>query len=245
MDHTTLLRTEVERFQAALDDLDLSVPACPGWRVRDVLHHVSAVHRRFRRVADEGWMTRPPDPDPDDQPSADDDRLVAWAAAEAGRLIDALERLDPGAPRWNFTASPQVGAFIPRRMLHETAVHRWDLDDARGEADGLEVEVARDGVSEYLEVLLSRPGAWTGDRLAIRVDLVDPGHDDRSFHVQLEPGALPTAGPPNGESTSADVLVRGDATSMLLAWWGRRSLAPLVTEGEADALDAVLAYAPR
>jgi hypothetical protein len=120
IDHLQGLRVEVERVRAAVGDLDAAVPACPDWRVLDLVLHLGTVHRRFRRVADEGWMQRPPEPDVDDRPAADDDRVVAWADQQADLLLDALERLDPEAPRWNFSLGPQLGAFIPRRMHHET-----------------------------------------------------------------------------------------------------------------------------
>jgi hypothetical protein len=79
---------------------------------------------------------------------------VAWAEKQAELLFGALARLDHEAPRWNFSPGPQLGAFIPRRMHHETAIHRWDLAGAQGSPEPFADEVAADGVIEYLEVFL-------------------------------------------------------------------------------------------
>src|SRR5690625_5299130 len=171
LDHLAHLREEVERFYGAVDDLDALVPSCPGWRVRDLVRHVGSAHRMFRRVADEAWMQRPPPLEPDDRPHAEDARDVDWARRETTKLVTALEQLDPAAPRWNFTTGPQVGAFIPRRMLHETTIHRWDLQGAYGQSGHFDTEVARDGVREVLEALRLRWGPWEGPPAIVRTQI--------------------------------------------------------------------------
>ncbi len=253
------LHAEVARFHAAVVDLDAPVPACPGWRVRDLVHHVGSVHRMFRRVAAEGWTTRPAPPDPDDRPTVEDDRVAEWAREQAAGLLQALEALDPAAPRWNFTTGPQVGAFIPRRMLHETTIHRWDAEGAQGSDARIEVEVARDGVREYLEVLRLRWGPWGGRPATVRIEVAGGPtielvlRPDEEPDVQVDapaedPGPQPDvqvdAGLQGSQPASGDVaVIRADPVAAYLAWWGRRSLVELGRDRDAALLTQVRDYA--
>jgi uncharacterized protein (TIGR03083 family) len=237
VDHLLHLRDEVARFQTAIEDLDVSVPSCPGWRIRHLVHHLGTVHRTFGRVAAEGWMRRPPAPDPDDRPDVHDDRVVDWAADQAAALLDALAELDPEAPRWNFSPGPQVGAFIPRRMLHETTIHRWDAEGAVGARSPIDPVVAADGIVEYLEVFLPRSGAWAG-RPTVLHTVVDGGP---TLELLLEPGATAVLG--DAPLRVPDIVVGGSPEAVLLAWWDRAPLEALRTAGDADALADVRNFA--
>ncbi len=237
-DQRWALAGEAAAFHAAVGDLTTPVPACPDWRVGDLVRHLGSVHRLFRRVAEEGWTTRP-GPVPDDpRPQAGDPAVAAWAREETRLLLDALEDLDPDAERWNFTPGPQVGAFIPRRMLHETAVHRHDLEEAYGRPSPIPPDVARDGVLEFLEVQLSRSGPWPDEPLRLDVEV----DGDLVAHVILEPGEaarvtpggpVPVAAPASAVTGSAplaaDVVLAGTGHELVLALWGRRPLAPVAT----------------
>lgn len=237
IDHVQGLRVEVERVRAAVGDLDAAVPACPDWRVRDLVHHLGTVHRRFRRVADEGWLQRPPEPDVDDRPAADDDRVVAWAEHQADLLVDALRRLDPEAPRWNFSRAPQLGAFIPRRMHHETAIHRWDLEDAQGTRGAFDDEVASDGVREYLEVFLPRSGQWAGAPAVVHTAIAD----GPILELELSPDAWPVSR--DEPQRKPDAVVAGTSHQLLLAWWDREPLSALRRAGDPSVIDEVRRFA--
>jgi uncharacterized protein (TIGR03083 family) len=237
IDHLLGLQQEIERFRGGIGDLDLRVPTCPQWLVRDLVHHVGSVHRLFRRVAEEGWMERPPPPAPDDRPDVNDDRIVEWAARQSDLLVQALSDLDPRAPRWNFSSGPQVGAFIPRRMHLETLVHRWDLERASGEPGPIDDAVAVDGVREYLEVYLPRSGQWTGARAVLHT-VVTHGP---TLELVLDRDALPFLRETPEERP--DVVVSGAPAPLLLAWWGRRSLAAFLDAGDASLLAEVRRFA--
>jgi uncharacterized protein (TIGR03083 family) len=237
IDHLHGLQQEIERFRRGIGDLDLRVPACPQWRVRDLVHHLGSVHRLFRRVAAEGWMERPPPPKPDDRPDVEDDRVVAWAARQSDLLVRALSDLDPEAPRWNFSPGPQVGAFIPRRMHLETLVHRWDLEGASGEPGPIDDEVAADGVREYLEVYLPRSGRWPGARAVLHTVVTD----GPTLELVLDRDTLPFLREIPEES--ADVVVSGAAAPLLLAWWGRTPLPALTDSGDASLVAEVRRFA--
>lgn len=231
------LRSEAAAFHAAVRDLDALVPACPSWRVRDLVYHLGSVHRMFRRVADEGWMQRPPRLEDDDRPPVEDDSVAAWARRETRALLAALERLEPTSPRWNFTDGPQVGAFVFRRMLHETTVHRHDVQVAYGHADVIAAEIAADGVREFLDVQVPWSGTWSGRH--VRVSVVMAGE----FLGELE---LSPAGPavfhaqPRAD-TLADLRLCASAKHLLLALWGRGPLNQ-VAHGETELVAAFRAF---
>lgn len=211
------LRTEAAAFHAAVGDLDTPVPACPSWRVRDLVSHVGSVHRMFRRVADEGWMRRPPRLEVDDRPPVEDDAVAAWSRHETRALLTALERLDPTSPRWNFTDGPQVGAFVIRRMLHETTVHRWDLQTAYALPAPLPRDVAIDGVHEFLEVQLPRSGDWPGPHSRVRI-VVDV---KRLTDVHLVPGEQARVFLASDGRWPFDARLVGAAGDVYLSLWGR------------------------
>ncbi|MFF9571985.1 maleylpyruvate isomerase N-terminal domain-containing protein [Streptomyces sp. NPDC014685] len=66
------------RWRMAENRLDDPVPACPEWRIRDVVHHLgnvaSFVHACVEQGAGEPGFT--------DAKMLPDDRLIAWAAKE-------------------------------------------------------------------------------------------------------------------------------------------------------------------
>jgi uncharacterized protein (TIGR03083 family) len=238
MDHRGGLRDEISRFHHAVGDLDRPVRSCPGWRVGDLVHHLGSVHRLFRRVASERSMQRPPPLDADDRPAPDDPGILPWAALEGELLLEALEDLDDRAPRWNFTAGPQVAGFIPRRMHHETAVHRWDVEHAYGEPSPIPPATAADGAIEYLEVHLPQSTTWS---LASATVLIAMAGEQP---VQLH---LPSGGAPGlvrSPTPNPDLVLTGSPHEMLLAFWDREPLISVFGEGDRRLLAPLRACIP-
>jgi uncharacterized protein (TIGR03083 family) len=226
VNHCDVLRAEIDSFYGAVGDLGAPVLSCPGWRVGDLVHHLGTVHRRFRRVAEEGWLTRPPDTDPDERPNPGDSRVVGWAAAESRRLAAALAVLEPTAPRWNFSSGPQTGAFIPRRMLHETAIHRWDAQDAAGKPGSFGTDAAVDGALEYLEVFVPRAGAWHGRTATVRITVPNV------VAVDLHLPSHGTASVCAATTNPAQATLTGAAEPLFLALWGRVPIDSLEVSGD-------------
>jgi uncharacterized protein (TIGR03083 family) len=83
---------------------------------------------------------------------ADDAALAPWLTAGAVELLARLRAADPDAPMWAW-GSDQHARFWPRRMLHETAVHRADAEIAAGAEPVLDAVVAVDGIDELLDNL--------------------------------------------------------------------------------------------
>ena len=116
---------------------DAPVPACPGWRVRDLVRHTGSVHRWATGYVACQRETPVPEPSEEEMirsgPDGDHD-LLGWFADGHERLVTALEHADPGMTCWTFLPAPSPLAFWARRQAHETAIHRVDAQLAAGVA---------------------------------------------------------------------------------------------------------------
>lgn len=204
---------------------DAPVPGCPGWLLRDLVAHLSGVHRWATAVVRTGARQ------PQQAAAVPDAALADWFATGAGALLAALREVPADAPVWTFDGGGPA-SFWHRRQAHETAVHRVDVQRAAGldvaaPQTALDPELAEDGIAEVLEVMLPRqvalgrtPAPTTGARLVTG--------SERLLGV-----APPT------------VTVEGPAAAVLLLLWRRTGADDprLAVSGDRAALDALLAVA--
>jgi uncharacterized protein (TIGR03083 family) len=173
LEHCDALEIEVERFATVLaaGPLDSPVTGCPGWDVRDVAVHVGKVHRwateLVRREARERMtMTELGVETGDGSPQ--------WIREGGARLVETLRHANPDDAMWAMTSDQHV-RYWSRRQLHETLVHRMDIELAAGIEPGGAPDVAVDAIDEILEKL-SDAGRFTfvtgppggSERLGIR-----------------------------------------------------------------------------
>jgi len=127
------------------------VPWCPEWDVAALTKHLTRVHMWVEGVVRTRAQERV------------DHRSLAWPDSfEAGldQLLATLHSVADDEPVWNWSSSsPPVGAFWPRRMAHETAMHRWDAEAAGGSAGPIDSALAADGIDEFFDVFLSARAA--------------------------------------------------------------------------------------
>lgn len=215
---------------AARQGLDVPVPSCPKWRLRELVGHLGRTHRYHASHVVRRTTEPPTTPSP--EPPVLDLELVGWCAEGVGVLLDALRSTDPEAPAWTWAPHvPPVASFWSRRMALETAVHRWDAQNAHGGADPVAPQVAADGVDEVLFV--HRPADWDDAPVTVSgvvaVLLTDTG---TQHVVQVSPDGL------SPSSGAADAALTGNASDVLLALWGRLPLEPLV-EGDVVLVQAL------
>ena len=216
MDNRALLAA-LQRDGAALRDsvasvtLDTPVAACPGWTVSDLIWHLSEVHYFWGSIVIQratGWeqverVDRVPDAE-----------LLETYEATFSRLIGALTTADPATEVWTWSEQHDV-AFVIRRMAQETAVHRWDADQAAGRPADIEAVLASDGIDEFLKHFL-------GDV----AEGAEPVGGSVHIHCGDTPGEWTLR--PSGagfdvvrEHAKGDCALRGDASALLLALWRR------------------------
>lgn len=212
MDHLSLIESESLAFlQACLaGDADAAVPGCPGWTVTDLLGHMGVVQRHHGGHLTRGVATPPEGP----RPTPPETGLATWFREGTQALLHNLRTTPADAPAWTFGPGPHTVAFWHRRMVHEVVVHRVDAEVARGTATPVPVEVAVDGIGEYLEVFLARRRRR------------EPGPPGQVV-VRTDEGSVHEVGEGDVVAT-----VAGPADEVYLALWGRGSLTDLELTGD-------------
>jgi uncharacterized protein (TIGR03083 family) len=208
--HLDHLRRDAAALLAAYRaDPSAAVPSCPGWSRTDLLAHVAGVHAWVRGQLAAGTEERVRFSDAERPP--DGDELPGWFEAGAADLVAALGAMDLAAT-WPTWAGPQPGTFFPRRMAHETALHRRDAVPSPIDAD-----LAVDGVDEHLEVFAPRiPGEKLGRSGTIHLHATDDV-DGGEWLIRLTDAGIAF----DHGHAKGDVAVRGQAGDLLLWVWNR------------------------
>jgi uncharacterized protein (TIGR03083 family) len=206
-----LLHTEGERLLLAAEgSLDLPVPACDGWVVRDVVEHVGMVYGHKVAVLELG---RRPEPGEWEGPPPGQD-LVQWCHVLLHRLAADLALLAPDEPAWTWWEPDQTAGFWQRRMALETAVHRADVENAVGPVTPVDADLALDGIDELLHVMLADAG------------------------IEDVPG--PVVGAGSVRVDIAGTSVSAGASDLLLWLWGRTPVGPIEVTGDGAGLRELL-----
>ncbi|MEU5531803.1 maleylpyruvate isomerase family mycothiol-dependent enzyme [Streptomyces sp. NPDC020362] len=204
---------------AARAGTDAKLPTCPEWQVGDLLRHTGAVHRWAAAfVADGHTAPRPLG----DAPDLDGAELVAWYRDSHRLLVDTLDAAPADVECWTFHPAPCPSplAFWTRRQAHETTVHRYDAEAARGgAASPIATDFAADGIDELLRGFhaRSRSRVRTERPRVLRVRAVDGGVD-AVWTVRLS--AEPPVALRDG-SGEAEAELAGPADRLYLALWNR------------------------
>ncbi len=219
------LVTEGDRIAAIpLAAFDAPVAACPGWDVARLITHLGRIHRwatAFLRGGESAAaeVAR--------QPRPARTELPGWYRDSRDELVRALDELDPDAPADTF-AGPGTVRFWLRRQAHETAMHRWDAQDAvsPGTAEPIDPRLAADGVDEWLTVFVPRflgrgpgiPDDLSGYAVQFRCTDIDAP----AWTLRLTP---PLSVVEYGTAQS-DSVVTGSACDLLLTAWHRAAPTP-------------------
>ena len=157
---------------------------------------------------------------PDYQYPAADDGLPQWFKAGAEGVAATLAATDPNTPVWAWGVDQHAG-FWGRRLAHETAMHRADLELATGVEPRFPLEQAVDGIDEFLENL-ARASSFAPRVAELR-------GRDATLHLHATDGdgewLISVAGDgfrwEHGHA-KGDVAVRAAAADLLLLLYGRR-----------------------
>ncbi|MFF4287308.1 maleylpyruvate isomerase family mycothiol-dependent enzyme [Streptomyces sp. NPDC001633] len=223
---------------------DAAIPACPEWRMRDLVVHVGRVHRWSTEIVVQG-LQQPIRPA--EAPDLTDDELVPWLREGHHQLVLALH----GAPRdltaWTILPTDSPLAFWARRQAHETSVHRVDAQQAAAASlTPLPSAFAADGVDELLAGLhsLERSKLRTDIPRTVRVRATDVPGADWTVHlsdapprtIRTTPVPAPTPGTPVDQPPAdvkpADCTIEGRAEELYLALWNRLPWDALTVTGE-------------
>lgn len=215
--------------------LDVPVPSCPDWSLRDLVEHLTEVHRFWAAAVAAGPSERPPDlRTADDTLPAD---LLIRSAAATQELIAALRAAGPVLGCWTWWGDsdvPMTSGAVARHQVQEAAVHAFDAQLATGTPQPVPAIVALDGIAEFIGVSYGTAGPWPYEPARIGLHATE----GESWLLNLKaPGSDVLDGQPG---TVADL--RGSASDLLLALHGRLPLDCLRSQGDRATLENLLSW---
>jgi uncharacterized protein (TIGR03083 family) len=215
---------------AGRGDLDAEVPLCPGWTLREVVHHTGRVHRWARRAIAER-VTAPFEARLTAGSMPDDADLVAWYVDALDALAAALEATTDADDFWSFGPARSPLAFWARRQAHEVTIHRTDAERAGGEVTPVPAAFALDGIDEMLDVfVVPRKSLRSPQPRTLGLQARDT---DTAWTVTIGPTPVTVQHAGN----SADCTVSAPASDLFLLLWNRRGRDGLDITGDASLLD--------
>jgi len=235
------LEVEIDHFAQTLEAIDssLAVPTCPPWAVGDLARHLGMIHRWAEYLVRHQAERRVPISALGLEPGTIDGE---WIRQGGQSLLKTLRDADPEAPMWSWGADQHV-RFWSRRQLHETLIHRSDLELAGGLSPDFDATVAADAIDEFLENLASA-AAFSPEVAELRgrgESLVFVADDvDRAWTATLYPDAFEI----RYGSCDARAQVSGPASRLALLLYRRVSLAGAEVEisGSESLVDFWLAH---
>jgi uncharacterized protein (TIGR03083 family) len=224
------VRTEGEALVAAARmGSDVTVPTCGDWTIADLARHVCQVYANITLYISTRATSRP-----EQMPVIPEGDPVELLAAQLDDLVVALEETEPGTPIWTWVFDAPEGAiFWARRMAHESAVHRFDAQNAHGIRQPIDTELAADGIDELIDIIV--PRVYGRDKVAGPVGTVALRSPDGSeWFLELEPTGVRRV----DLIEAPQVTAVGTDSALLLAAVGRVPWSSLDISGDAALLDA-------
>jgi uncharacterized protein (TIGR03083 family) len=237
--HCDHLGREGARFVqlAATASLDAPVPTCPEWSVSDLLAHLGFVHRRAQYWVKVRTTERL---SPKIMNLSRGPVSAEWMAEGIEELVATLRASDPDDVMWAWGEDQHV-RYWARRLLHETLVHRIDLEGALGVVSVVDNEVGADAIDEFFaNVEYARDFSPNVKNLVGSAEVITFSCEEGpSWTVRLDPTGFEFL----DEPVVVDARLSGATTEPLLVIYRRRSLeeSSCVSEGRRDLVERWLA----
>jgi uncharacterized protein (TIGR03083 family) len=204
------LRADGEALAAAAADApDAAIPTCEEWDMTALVVHAGGVHHWVERIVTTRateYIKR------DTAPPPGFDATLAWYDKGLQSLLSALAATDPDEMVWNWRDRRAArAAFWFRRMAQETAIHRWDAQNAAGDRHPVAADLAVDGIDEYLSFV----GPWLarepieGLHGSLHLHATDTAGE---WSIDLRPDGLDLA----REHRKSDAAIRAPASDLYL-----------------------------
>ncbi len=169
-----------------------------------------------------------PDPWPPQWPA--DREPTVWFDDVRARLIQMFQTSDPSRHSYTWFPPDQTVGFWARRMAHETAVHRVDLELAAGTLTPLDPALAVDGTDEVLRVCLA--GDWSDEppHDPAGEGVIEVAAGTARWRVELKADWVEVTDQPSNE-VEPQALLQGEPSSVMLWCWGRLPISEVTVSG--------------
>ena len=218
----------------ANQNLGLAVPDCPQWNVGDLVLHVGRVQHFFAEMVRSG-RDRPFPLSEIAAPSEND--VITWAQQGRDNFVAEVLAHGSTAFAWSWTQDKTV-AWVQRRLLHETLVHRWDLENAVGNKMPTDAAVASDCIDEFLVSFVV--GRKSDNHLPAGSVHLHCTDTEGEWLLKFSDQGIELT----REHAKGDVAIRGKAEDLARLLWRRMHLNAGAFEvfGNVEVADSFLAY---
>lgn len=219
------------REAAVADELDRDVPSCPGWSLRDLVAHVARVFLNYERLVT-ATAAPPADSKGDGDFDLGEDVLAEYDTA-VRKLTTTLDGVRLDDPAWVPGPHARIARFWIRRLMCETAVHRWDAQMAFAAAEPIGSRAAAEGIQEVFDTFIPW-GRRREESTATGVVQLFARDIDRHWFVRLREGRETLLDPDSVDvdNTAIQASASGNASDLYLALWGRVQTSVLELAGD-------------
>jgi uncharacterized protein (TIGR03083 family) len=230
---------------ASAPDLDVQVPTCPDWTLRDLAQHLGDGRRRHAAIVAAGPGAQPPaKTDPKGAPTAPRDReaLDSWLAESTALMLGALREAGPDRGCWTWwglSQAPQTSGAVARHQIQEIAVHTYDAQLAQGAAQPLPADVAVEGVDEFLTTVAATSVPWPFKPATIDVHATE----GRSWRLTLNADGVRSDDLAD-DAEPGDLAVRGAASELVLYLYARIPFDALEITGDTEPMEQLAEWDP-
>ncbi|HVT66089.1 MAG TPA: maleylpyruvate isomerase family mycothiol-dependent enzyme [Mycobacteriales bacterium] len=226
----TSVRREGEALIAAARSgaVDVEVPTCGDWTIEDLVRHVWQVYANVTCYVSTRATSRP-----EKLPEMPTGDPVELLASQLDQLVGALSDAEPDTPVWTWVFdAPEAALFWARRMAHESAVHRFDAQNAHGIRQPIDAELAADGIDELIDIIA--PRVYGRDKLTGPTGTISlRATDGDSWLLELAPDGVKRS----DVLESPQVTASGTSSALLLALYNRVPWTSLDLAGDTDLLE--------
>lgn len=220
---------EIARSSARIAELitaensDAKVPSCPEWTLLDLVAHIGEVQNSWANCIREGNANAPWQGEVAKPESPQDSGT--WLRAQTRLLIDAIESMSDTSPCWTWWGEPLTALAVARHQVQEAEVHRWDAELAVSTPSPIPVEIAIDGIPEFLHV-------HRASIQKLKLPHIQLSATDSTGNWQVNEGQVDT------------VAISGAASDLVLFLFGRCPVDKLSVAGKSDQINALVEALP-
>jgi len=241
-DYIGLVAAEGDRFASAAEqgDLNVDIPPCPGWDMRELVHHLGLIHLwAAGNVAfpTDDWL------EVDDLPDLaghwpelatawpNDTELISWYRKTHANLVRVLSSAPADLSCFSFLPAPSPLAMWARRQASEIAIHRFDAEMSRGITSQFDPQFAADMLDELLSGFAPRYRKVTvEEERSLHIHAEDV---DEHWYLKIGPQGIETS----RHSGEADLRVAGTAAELYLSMWNRTPDTSVKLAGDSRVMD--------